>query len=79
MIRVTNRIRYKQNNYVNWWGKTVRSVRVDKIVPLGKNKYKVNLTYHKKDGSSQCSSDIIYLLWNNNEWLINNFAWGKCR
>lgn len=66
------------NDYNNWWNKTVKSVYVDKVTPLGGKKYKVNLSYYKHGGSYQCSEDIIYLLWNNNEWLINDFSWGYC-
>lgn len=66
------------NDYKNWWAKTVKSVYVDKVTSLGGKKYKVNLSYYKYDGSYQCSEDIIYLLWNNNEWLINDFSWGYC-
>ena len=67
------------NDYNNWWNKTVKSVYVDEVTSLGGKKYKVNLSYYKYDGSYQCSEDIIYLLWNNNEWLINNFSWGYCK
>lgn len=66
------------NDYNNWWNKTVKSVYVDEVTPLGGEKYKVNLSYYKYDGNYQCSEDIIYLLWNNNEWLINDFSWGYC-
>ena len=65
-------------DYSNWWGKTVKSVYVDEVTPLGSEKYKVNLSYYKHDGGYQCSEDIIYLLWNHSKWLINDFTWGKC-
>jgi hypothetical protein len=66
-------------DYVNWWSKTIESVNITNIKKQGKDKYKVKLAYYKKDGSYQCSEDIIFLVWIEEKWFINDFLSGHCK